>query len=137
MFEKLFKLPKLAKYAAGSKKWLDLFDFDIRNITTSPDTISCTISFPEKLTGNDGVIHGGILCFVIDSIAGIFASMAESDSSKTILTKSLSVSFLKPVVPRSVYTVTVTKIFADEILAKITDEHGQEVTVGRLEMVAK
>lgn len=137
MFEKLFQLPKLMKYAAGGKKWLDLFDFDVRNITTSSDTISCTISFPEKLTGNDGVIHGGILCFVIDSVAGIFASMTESDSSKTILTKSLSVSFLKPVVPGTVYTVAVTKIFATEILAKITNESGEEVTIGRLEMVAK
>lgn len=137
MFEKLFMLPKLAKYAKGGKKWLDLFGFDVRDIKTSTDSISCTISFPEKLTGNDGIIHGGILCFVIDSMAGIFASMTETDSSKKILTKTMSVSFMKPVVPETAYTVIITKLFATEILARIVDTEGQEVTVGRLEMVAK
>ncbi len=130
-------LPKLAKYAKGGKKWIDLLGFDVRDIKTCADRISCTISFPEKLTGNDGIIHGGILCFVMDSMAGIFASIIETDSSKKILTKTMSVSFVKPVVPKATYTVIITKIFVNEILARIIDEHEEEVTVGRLEMIAK
>lgn len=137
MFEKLFKLPKLAKYAAGSKKWLELFDFDVRNITTSSDTISCTISFPEKLTGNEGIIHGGITCFVIDSIAGIFAMISHNDSSQKALTKNLSVSYLRPITPDIVYTITATKSSDSEIKVIITDTEGKEMSVGIVEIVFK
>ena len=87
MLEKLFMYPKLAKYASVSKKWMDLFEFDIRNIDVSKEKISCTISFPEKLVGNDGIIHGGITCFVIDSISGIHAQLF-SGKSGTALTKT-------------------------------------------------
>lgn len=104
MFQKLFQLPKLAKYAAPSKKWMDLFEFDIRNIDVSKEKISCTISFPKKLTGNDGIIHGGITCFVIDSIAGIHAQMFFCKNG-TALTKNISVNFLQPIIPDEVYMV--------------------------------
>lgn len=102
MFQNIFKLPKLAQYAAASKKWLDLLEFDIRNISLYDDQISCTISFPEKLTGNDGIIHGGIICFVIDSVAGIHTQLF-SGKSGTALTKNISVDFLIPVVPKIPY----------------------------------
>jgi acyl-coenzyme A thioesterase PaaI-like protein len=104
MFEKIFQFPKLVKYATASKKWLDLLEFDIRNISTNDDQISCTISFPEKLTGNDGIIHGGIICFIMDSIAGIHAQLF-SGKSGTALTKNISVDFLIPVVPKTPYTL--------------------------------
>lgn len=104
MLEKIFQLPKLAKYVTASKKWLDLLEFDIRNISTDHDQISCTISFPEKLTGNDGIIHGGIICFVIDSIAGIHAQLF-SGKSDMALTKNISVDFLIPIRPVRVYTI--------------------------------
>lgn len=136
MFEKLFMMPKLAKYAAGSKKWMDLFGFVVRDINVSEDSVSCTITFPEKLTGNNGVIHGGIICFVMDSLAGVFASVS-SDSSKTILTKDLSVSFIKPVAPNIPYTVIVTRVFATEVLVKLLDSDEQEMAIGRLEMAEK
>lgn len=105
MFQNLFQLPKLAKYAATSKKWLDLLEFDIRNILLENNSISCTISFPEKLTGNDGIIHGGMTCFIIDSIAGIHAQMF-FDKNGTALTKNLSVDFLQPIIPGEIYALT-------------------------------
>jgi acyl-coenzyme A thioesterase PaaI-like protein len=105
MLQNLFQLPKLAKYAAASKKWLDLLEFDIRNISVDNNQIACTISFPEKLTGNDGIIHGGITCFVIDSVAGIHAQMF-FDKNGTALTKNLSVDFLQPILPQKIYQIT-------------------------------
>ncbi len=105
MLQKLFQIPKLAKYATASKKWLDLLEFDIRNISLDNDQVTCTISFPEKLTGNDEIIHGGITCFIIDSVAGIHAQMF-FDKNGIALTKNLSVDFLQPIIPNDVYTVT-------------------------------
>lgn len=105
MFQKIFQFPKLAKYAAASKKWLDLLEFDIRNISLGNNSVTCTISFPEKLTGNDGIIHGGIICFVIDSIAGIHAQMF-FDKNGIALTKNLSVDFLQPIIPGEIYMLT-------------------------------
>lgn len=137
MFQKLFQLPKLAKYAVPSKKWMDLFEFDIRNIDVSKEKISCTISFPEKLVGNDGIIHGGITCFVIDSIAGIFASILHDDSSKTALTKNLSVSFIQPIRPGVVYTVSAVKKSESEISVIISDQENNEMSNGIAEIVFK
>lgn len=105
MFQNLFQLPKLAKYATASKKWLDLLEFDIRNVSLENNSISCTISFPEKLTGNDGIIHGGMTCFIIDSVAGIHAQMF-FDKNGTALTKNLSVDFLQPIIPGEIYVLT-------------------------------
>jgi len=129
--------PKLAKYASVSKKWMDLFEFDIRNIDVSKEKISCTISFPEKLVGNDGIIHGGITCFVIDSIAGIFASILHDDSSKTALTKNLSVSFIQPIRPGVVYTVSAVKKSESEISVIISDQENNEMSNGIAEIVFK
>lgn len=137
MLEKLFMYPKLAKYASVSKKWMDLFEFDIRNIDVSKEKISCTISFPEKLVGNDGIIHGGITCFVIDSIAGIFASILHDDSSKTALTKNLSVSFIQPIRPGVVYTVSAVKKSESEISVIISDQENNEMSNGIAEIVFK
>ncbi len=105
MFQNLFQLPKLVKYAAASKKWLDLLEFNIRNVSLENNSISCTVSFPEKLTGNDGIIHGGITCFIIDSIAGIHGQMF-FDKNGTALTKNLSVDFLQPIIPGDIYMLT-------------------------------
>lgn len=105
MFQNLFQLPKFAKYAAASKKWLDLLEFDIRNVSLENDSITCTISFPEKLTGNDGIIHGGMICFVIDSMTGIHVQMF-FDKNGTVLTKNLSVDFLQPIIPGEIYVLT-------------------------------
>lgn len=137
MFQKLFQFPKLAKYAAPSKKWMDLFEFDIRNIDVSREKISCTISFPEKLIGNEGIIHGGITCFVIDSIAGIFASISHDDSSKTVLTKNLSVSFVRSVKPGVVYSISAFKKGDDEIGVMITDQENNKMSTGIVEVVFK
>ncbi len=123
MLSKLFQLPKLAKYAASSKKWLDLFEFDIRNIDVSNERVSCSISFPEKLTGNEGIIHGGITCFVMDSISGIHAQLF-SGKSGTALTKNLSVDFLVPIYPKNIYTVETS-----EIQRRIIVEYRQDNTV--------
>lgn len=126
--------PKLAKYASVSKKWMDLFEFDIRNIDVSKEKISCTISFPEKLVGNDGIIHGGITCFVIDSISGIHAQLF-SGKSGTALTKNLSVDFLAPIYPKNIYTVETS-----EIQGRIIVEYRQDNTVvarGNTEVVFK
>ncbi len=134
MLEKLFMYPKLAKYASVSKKWMDLFEFDIRNIDVSKEKISCTISFPEKLVGNDGIIHGGITCFVIDSISGIHAQLF-SGKSGTALTKNLSVDFLAPIYPKNIYTVETS-----EIQGRIIVEYRQDNTVvarGNTEVVFK
>ncbi len=135
MLEKLFMYPKLAKYASVSKKWMDLFEFDIRNIDVSKEKISCTISFPEKLVGNDGIIHGGITCFVIDSIAGIFASISNDESSKTALTKNLSVSFIQPIRPGVIYTVSAVKKSESEISVTISDQENNEMSNGIAEVV--
>ncbi len=137
MFEKLFMYPKLAKYASVSKKWMDLFGFDIRNIDVSKEKLSCTISFPEKLTGNEGIIHGGITCFVIDSIAGIFASISYDESSKTALTKNLSVSFIQPIRPGVVYNVSAVKKSESEIFVIISDQEDNEMSTGVAEVVFK
>ena len=126
--------PKLAKYASVSKKWMDLFEFDIRNIDVSKEKISCTISFPEKIVGNDGIIHGGITCFVIDSISGIHAQLF-SGKSGTALTKNLSVDFLAPIYPKNIYTVETS-----EIQGRIIVEYRQDNTVvarGNTEVVFK
>lgn len=137
MLEKLFMYPKLAKYASVSKKWMDLFEFDIRNIDISKEKISCTISFPEKLVGNDGIIHGGITCFVIDSIAGIFASISHDESSKTALTKNLSVAFIQPMKPLVVYNISAFRKNTKEISVMITDQENNEISVGNVEIVFK
>lgn len=129
--------PKLAKYASVSKKWMDLFEFDIRNIDVSKEKISCTISFPEKLVGNDGIIHGGITCFVIDSIAGIFASISHDESSKTALTKNLSVSFIQPMKPLVIYNIFTSKKGDGEIGVMITDQENNEISSGIAEIVFK
>lgn len=134
MLEKLFMYPKLAKYASVSKKWLDLFEFDIRNVDVSSEKISCTISFPEKLTGNEGIIHGGITCFVMDSISGIHAQLF-SGKSGTALTKNLSVDFLVPIYPKNIYTVETS-----ESQGKIIVEYHHDNTVvarGNVEVVFK
>lgn len=135
MLEKLFTLPSLAKYAAANKKWLDLLEFDIRNIDFNSEKLSCTISFPEKLVGNEGIIHGGITCFVIDSIAGIFSTISTDNSSKTALTKNISVSYLKPLVPKTVYTITTTKFSDSEIKVVILDSEGKKMSIGMVEIV--
>ncbi len=129
--------PKLAKYASVGKKWMDLFEFDIRNIDVSKEKISCTISFPEKLTGNDGIIHGGITCFVVDSIAGIFACISHDESSKTALTKNISVSYLQPISPDVVYTIMATKSSDSEIKVIITNSEKIEMSIGLVEIVFK
>lgn len=136
MFEKLFQLPMLAKYAAANKKWLDLLEFDIRNVDVSKEKISCTISFPEKLTGNDGIVHGGITCFVIDSVAGIFSMILNSDSTQKALTKNLSVSFLKPITPNTVYSIET--VHSDKnIQVTITDSDNNQMAIGQVEIVFK
>lgn len=134
MFQKLFQLPKLAKYATASKKWLDLLEFDIRNVSIDNGQVSCTISFPEKLTGNNGIIHGGITCFVIDSIAGMHAQMFFGKDG-TALTKNLSVEFLQPIIPGEVY---VLKSQSDHgnIIVEIIKEH-ELYARGIVEMVVK
>lgn len=93
------------QYKTASKKWLDLLGFDIRNISLENESITCTISFPEKLTGNDGIIHGGMTCFIIDSIAGIHGQMF-LDKSGTVLTKNLLVDFLRPIIPNEIYVLS-------------------------------
>lgn len=137
MLEKLFMYPKLAKYAESSKKWIDLFEFDVRNIDVSKEKLSCTISFPEKLTGNNGIIHGGITCFVIDSIAGIFASISRDESSKTALTKNISVLFLQPIQPLVVYTISACRKTDTEFSVVITDNQNNEMSTGLVEIVFK
>jgi acyl-coenzyme A thioesterase PaaI-like protein len=137
MFQKLFQLPKLAKYAAPSKKWMDLFEFDVRNIDISKEKLSCTISFPEKLTGNDGIIHGGITCFVIDSIAGIFASISHDESLKIALTKNISVSFLQPIQPFVVYTISARRKNDTEFSVVITDNQNNEMSTGLVDVAFK
>ena len=126
----------LAKYANANKKWLDLLEFDIRNIDVSKEKISCTISFPEKLTGNQGIIHGGITCFVIDSIAGIFATVLHG-SDRTALTKSLSVSYVQPIVPGVVYTIIATALSDSEIDVVILNSDGNEMSHGIVKIVFK
>lgn len=128
-------MPALAKYAVANKKWLDLLEFDIQNVDVSKERATCTISFSEKLTGNEGIIHGGITCFVIDSIAGIFAMISNNDSSKKALTKSLSVSYLRPIVPNTVYMITAMKSSDSEIKVVITDSDSNEMSVGTVEIV--
>lgn len=135
MFEKIFQFPKLVKYAAASKKWLDLLEFDIRNISTDHEQISCTISFPEKLTGNDGIIHGGIICFVMDSVAGIHAQMF-SGKSGTALTKNISVDFLIPVVPKTPYTLK-TYFSGESFITVELLQNGQIVSKGIASLVFK
>jgi len=137
MFDKIFMMPAIAKYAAANKKWLDLMEFDIRNVDVTKECATCTISFPEKLTGNEGIIHGGITCFVIDSIAGIFAMISHNDSSQKALTKNLSVSYVRPITPDIVYTITATKSSDSEIKVIITDTEGKEMSVGIVEIVFK
>lgn len=134
MFQNFFQLPKLVKYATASKKWLDLLEFDIRNISTDHNQISCTISFPEKLTGNNGIIHGGMTCFVIDSITGIHAQMFFGKNG-TVLTKNLSVDFLQPIIPHEVYTV-ISQDDQGKILVSI--KNGDQVFAqGAAEVVVK
>lgn len=136
MFEKLSQLPILAKYAAANKKWLDLLEFDIRNVDVSKEKISCTISFPEKLTGNEGIIHGGITCFVIDSVAGILAMTLNINPAQKALTKNLSVSFLKPITPRVVYTVE-SIVLDKNVQVIITDSDNNQMATGQVEIVFK
>ncbi len=136
MFEKLFQLPMLAKYAVANKKWLDLLEFDIRNVDVSKEKISCTISFPEKLTGNEGIVHGGITCFVIDSVAGIFAMTLNTNSAQKALTKNLSVSFLKPIIPGTVYTIE-SIVLDKNIQVVITDSDNNQMAIGQVEIVFK
>lgn len=121
MFQNLFQLPKLAKYATTSKKWLDLLEFNIRNISLENNSITCTISFPEKLTGNDGIIHGGMTCFIIDSIAGIYAQMF-FDKNGTTLTKNLSVDFLQPIIPGEIY-ILISRNESGNVIVEIGKEN--------------
>lgn len=137
MFEKFFTLPQLMKYYKSSKTLYDLFDFTLHDISPNKDKLTLKLSFPEKLQANEGIIHGGITCFVLDSIAGIFAMLSNKDSSQKALTKNISVSFLKPIAPKTIYTVTANRIFNDEIEVKILDHQGHEMIVGRVEIVFK
>jgi uncharacterized protein (TIGR00369 family) len=135
MFQKLLQLPKLARFAHTGKKWIDLLGFDIRKIETKNNEITCTISFPEKLTGNDGIIHGGITCFIIDSMAGIVASL-ENSSSKTPLTKNLHVDFLIPITPGTIYSLQAIKN-NDKILVSIMNSDNVPCAQGVVTVVLK
>lgn len=135
MFDKIFMMPSLAKYAAANKKWLDLMEFDIRNVDVTKECATCTISFPEKLTGNEGIVHGGITCFIIDSIAGIFAMISNKNSSQKALTKNISVSYLRPISPSVIYTITAIKFSDSEIKVTITNPEKKEMSVGTVEIV--
>lgn len=137
MFDKIFALPQLMKYYKNSKTLYDLFDFKLHDISPIKDSLTLKLSFPEKLQANEGIIHGGITCFVIDSIAGIFAMISHNNSSQKALTKNISVSYLRPITPDIVYTITATKSSDSEIKVIITDTEGKEMSVGIVEIVFK
>jgi acyl-coenzyme A thioesterase PaaI-like protein len=134
----IFQLPKLAKYylqllQKNGSIYLNLI-FAISMFQTREVNNRCSISFPEKLTGNEGIIHGGITCFVMDSISGIHAQLF-SGKSGTALTKNLSVDFLVPIYPKNIYTVETS-----EIQGRIIVEYRHDNTVvarGNAEVVFK
>ena len=63
--------------------------------------------------------------------------ISHNDSSQKALTKNLSVSYVQPITPDTVYTITANKSSNSEIKVIISDTERNEVSIGIAEIVFK
>ena len=77
------------------------FDYDLVN-----DTVTAVVTPPTRFQGNAGVVHGGIVATYIDTVCGIHAIIHALASGKRVFTKTISLSYLAPMLVDKEHVVT-------------------------------
>lgn len=67
----------------------------IELISAEPGAASMTLPVREELKQNNGVVHGGAIATLIDSVAA-FAVIPLLDQTETTTTVDLTISYLRP-----------------------------------------
>ncbi|HKE18308.1 MAG TPA: PaaI family thioesterase [Kofleriaceae bacterium] len=114
-------------------------DMGIRIVTASPDEVTCELEVAEKHLQGYGIVHGGVHCGVIETIASIGAALVALPRGQQVVGLENSTSFIRAVrtgailrgVARPVTRGRTTQVWE----ADIRDTDGRLVAQGRVRLL--
>ena len=139
MINELLNHPALAQYYKTSQELYNFMGITIHSFDYKDDTLELLLTVPKHFQANENIIHGGIVCFILDSAAGIFGMLSNHSTDHKILTKRLDVSFKKPMHPDMAYTVSAHRMLVDDWTVQVTLENadGNTIATGEALLVFK
>lgn len=146
------KLSELAKqfpaelvetYRESSRELYDMIGIDIWSADWDGEENMLTFEFtaPVAWQAHPGVAHGGMIATVFDSVMGVLAMILAIGQGQITVTKTLSVSFIRPLIIGTGFRVTARLVQESErsfqITADLYSVSGQEVARAEGEFVKR
>lgn len=110
----------------------------IRIVTASPDEVTCEWDVEEKHLQGYGIVHGGVHCGVIESLASIGAALVALPRGQRVVGLENATSFIRAVrsgklrgVAKPVTRGRTTQVWQ----ASVLDPEGKLVAEGRVRLL--
>jgi 1,4-dihydroxy-2-naphthoyl-CoA hydrolase len=72
-------------------------EMDLRLVTATPDEVTCEWDVTEKHLQGYGIVHGGVYCGVIESLASIGAALVAMARGQRVVGLENNTSFIRAV----------------------------------------
>jgi 1,4-dihydroxy-2-naphthoyl-CoA hydrolase len=113
-------------------------EMGIRILTAAPDEVTCEWQVAEKHLQGYGIVHGGVHCGVIETLASIGAALVAQPRGQWVVGLENSTSFIRAVrsgmlrgVARPVTRGRTTQVWE----ASVLDPDGKLVAQGRVRLL--
>jgi len=113
-------------------------EMGLRLLTATPDEVTCEWEVAEKHHQGYGIVHGGVHCGVIETLASVGAAVAAAPRGQRVVGLENSTSFLRAVrsgtlrgLARPVTRGRTTQVWE----GWIRDEQGNLVAQGRVRLL--
>ncbi len=113
-------------------------DMGIKLLTATPDEVTCEFEVTSKHHQDYGIVHGGVHCGVIETIASVGAAVVAFPRGQRVVGLENSTSFIRAVRSGklSAKATPVTRGRSTQVWeATIRDEQGQLVAQGRVRLL--
>lgn len=120
----------------SSPGWLR--EMGVELLQASPDEVVCEWTVAQKHLQNYGIVHGGVHCGVVESLASIGAALAARPHNQRVVGLENSTSFVRAVRSGRLRgrAVPVTRGRTTQVWeARITDEQDRIVAQGRVRLL--
>jgi uncharacterized protein (TIGR00369 family) len=107
-------------------------------LTMTADEVTCELEVSQKHHQPYGVVHGGVHCGVVETLASLGAAMAAAPRGQRVVGLENSTSFIRAVRSGKLRgrATPVTRGRTTQVWeASITDEEGRLVATGRVRLL--
>ncbi len=127
---------QIVRMVNGNPGWLR--EMGITVLAAGPDEVTCEWTVEQKHLQDYGIVHGGVHCGVVETLASIGAAVVALPRGQRVVGLENSTSFLRAVRSGTLRgsAVPVTRGRTTQVWeATIRDEEGQLVAQGRVRLL--